>query len=79
MAWYALYKWFAPFRKTPYTDWNVWYSNKLYNDWFQSLTSDEQEKIKTIRERRKVERKKRAEQSLAMLDVIMSCLDRMLL
>lgn len=29
MAWYALWKWFSPWRKLPYTNWIKWYSNSL--------------------------------------------------
>lgn len=53
MAWYALYKWFIPWRKTPYTNWVDWYSNKLYNDWWNSLPKERQEYLIKRQEERK--------------------------
>lgn len=44
MAWYALYKWFVPWRKIKYTNRIMWYRNYLYNEWFNSL-SDERKQI----------------------------------
>lgn len=46
MAWWALYKWFKPWRKTPYTNYIRWYSNYLYEEWFNSLTPEQQELVK---------------------------------
>lgn len=57
MAWYALYKWFIPWRKTPYINWIIWYKRHLYDEWFDNLPGDEQkaelERQKMIREKRK--------------------------
>lgn len=46
IAWYALYKWFITFRKKPYTDWVEWYSDKLYLEWYNSLSAEQQNIIK---------------------------------
>lgn len=54
MAWYALYKWFSPWRKKPYTNYILWYSAKLYEEWFKLLPKEEQTKLL---ERKKRERK----------------------
>lgn len=54
MAWYALYKWFIPWRKTPYTNWVDWYSNKLYNEWWNSLPKERREYLLKRQEERKL-------------------------
>ena len=46
MAWYSLYKWFISFRKLPYVNIINWYRRFLYEEWFNSLTEEEQEKEK---------------------------------
>lgn len=57
MAWYALYKWFISWRKTPYINWISWYKQHLYDEWFNSLSEvgqkEELERQKMIREKRK--------------------------
>ena len=40
MAWYALYKWFIPWRKTPYVNYISWYKKYLYDEWFKSLSEE---------------------------------------
>ena len=59
MAWWALYNWFVQFRKTPYDHWIFWYKKYLYDEWFNSLSEDEQRnELKRIRlkeEKRKIE------------------------
>lgn len=50
MAWWALYNWFVQFRKTPYDHWIFWYKKYLYDEWFNSLSEDEQRnELKRIR------------------------------
>ena len=68
MAWYALYKWFIPWRKTPYVDYISWYKQNLYNEWFTSLSDEEQkeelERIQAICDRIKERRKRRTEMAI---------------
>lgn len=59
MAWYAIYKWASPFRKRPFeVNWTAWYSEKLYNEWFDSLSEEDQQKIIAYREAKKEQREK---------------------
>ena len=62
MAWYALYKWSKPWRVKPMYNWVTWYSNKLYQEWYDSLTEEEQayidEQIKKRKEQRELEARK---------------------
>lgn len=57
MVWYALYKWFIPWRKTPYMNYISWYKQILYDEWFESLPEeekkDELDRIQRIKEREK--------------------------
>ena len=57
MAWYALYKWFIPWRKTPYMNYISWYKKYLYDEWFKSLSEEEKkaelDRIQRIKEREK--------------------------
>lgn len=45
MAFWALYKWFAPWRKRPFTNWIKWYRKKLYDDWYNSLSEEDQKLV----------------------------------
>jgi len=44
MAWYALWKWFIPWRKIRYTNWQRFYKNYLYDEWFNSLSDEDKDK-----------------------------------
>lgn len=70
MAWYALYKWFIPWRKTPYVDYIRWYKQYLYDEWFTSLSEEERkEELKRIEEI-KEKRELRAKMALKTLNEI---------
>jgi hypothetical protein len=53
MAWYALYRWFAGFRKKPYINYIGWYKQYMYDNWFDSLSDEdkatEQERISKLK------------------------------
>ncbi len=72
MAWYALYKWFIPWRKTPYVNYISWYKKYLYDEWFKSLSEEEKkaelDRIQRIKEREK----KRTETALKAINEIFS-------
>lgn len=57
MAWYALYKQFIPWRKTPYVNYISWYKQNLYDEWFENL-SEEEKKAELDRIQRTKEREK---------------------
>ena len=67
MAWYALYKWFIPWRKIPYTNWIKWYRKHLYSEWFKSLTDEEQKTELERQQKIGEERKHNTEIALAKL------------
>lgn len=67
MAWYALYKWFIPWRETPYTNWVDWYRRHLYEGWFNSLPEDGQKAELGRQQRIKEKRKRDGETALARL------------
>lgn len=53
MAWYALWKWFSPFRTTPYTDMIFWYKGYLYQQWYNSLTDEQKERLEEYRRKKR--------------------------
>jgi len=64
MAWYALYKWFIPWRRTGYINGSSWYRKYLYSEWFNALSeADKQKELNRIEEL-KQKRKRRGEQAL---------------
>lgn len=75
MAWYTLYKWFSPFRKTPYVNQIYLYRQHLFDEWFDGLT-DEQRAI-YLKNKEANDRRKRMEsrQLFALCDYIISNVD----
>lgn len=61
MAWYALWKWFSPWRKTPYVNYIESYKQTLAQQWWDSLTPEEQEEERRLYQ----ENKKRREENIA--------------
>lgn len=53
MAWYALWKWFSAFRTTPYENMISWYSGKLYQDWYNSLTDEQKARLEEYRRQKR--------------------------
>ena len=49
MGWYSLWKWFAPWRKTPYLDAIWWFDNYVWN----TPEKRTEREIKRANERRK--------------------------
>lgn len=75
MAWYALWKWFIPFRKTPYVDMIYEYKKYLHQQWFDSLSAEDQQKVLEYRKARKEKRERDAERSLAQMSALIGWLD----
>lgn len=79
MAWFALYKWFIPWRKTPYQNMILWYRNYLYNTWFDSLSEEErQNELKRVNDM-KEKRKREGEASLYRLGKMFQIIDNSLI
>lgn len=72
MAWYALCKWFIPWRKTPYQDMISCFKKFLYDEWFESLSNEEKEKIHDL----KIKKVQRAEEALVRLGEIYSAMNQ---
>ena len=71
MAWYSLYKWFSPWRKTPYSNYVDWYKKYLHRMWFNSLTEEEK---KAYLDKQEEDRRKRrmALNQLMMVPTLLS-------
>lgn len=78
MAWYALYKWFIQFRRIPYINYINWYRKFLYEEWFRSLSNEEQEAELIRQQELKEKKKKDSELVLARLWLMHDMLDRLL-
>ena len=71
MAWYALYKWFSPWRTIPYSNYIEWYKKYLHRVWFQSL--NEEEKKAYLDKQEEVRRNRRmALNQLMMMPMLLS-------
>lgn len=77
MAWFALYKWFIPWRKTPYINLISWYKRYLYDMWYESLSEDN--KVRERERVQKLENKRIREGEIALehLSQIMAAMNRM--
>jgi hypothetical protein len=64
MAWWALKKWFMRFRKSYYPDCRVLYKNFLYDEWFNSLSEEDQKE--ELRLQRELKEKRKREGELAV-------------
>ena len=78
MGWYALYKWFIQFRRIPYINYINWYRKFLYEEWFRSLSNQEQEAELIRQQELKEKKKKDSEMVLARLWLMHDMLDRLL-
>lgn len=70
MAWYALYKWFRPFRRAPYYNFVVLYKTYLYDEWFKSLTDVEQEQERLRSAMAEARRKQRLEDCIQFYKLV---------
>lgn len=76
MAWYALYKWFISFRKRTYVDYISWYKQYLYDEWFNSLSEEEQQLALEYQQKLRDKRKREGEMALARLGATFAAIDR---
>ena len=68
MAWYSLYLWFSQFNKRPYSNMILWYKNELHEQWFNSLSEEDQRKVLAYRETQKRKRQMHARQLLMAME-----------
>ena len=76
MAWYSLYLWFQPWRKTYYTNYIEWYKKELHRIWFESLSEEDQQKYLQRQEELKRERQLALRRLLMMPAMVSSALQR---
>lgn len=67
MAWRSLQRWFMRFRKSYYPDCRVLYKNFLYDEWFNSLSEEDQEEELRLQLELKEKRKREGELALQRL------------
>lgn len=67
MAWRSLYLWFQTFRKSYHPDVIAIYKNYLYDEWFNSLSEDEQNEEIKRQKRLKEKRIREGEEALKRL------------
>lgn len=72
MAWYSLYKWFIRFSKLTFENQITNFRRYLYDEWYNSLTDEEKERLKELEEAKKREEKRKFDQSMWTLMNIMS-------
>lgn len=63
MAWYSLYRWFIQFRRTPYTNYILWYRQFLYDNWFESLSTEQ--KMEELEYQRRLEERRKHDTDIA--------------
>lgn len=67
MAWYALYKWFRPFRTIPYVNMISEYRRYLFEEWYNGLSDEDREIYDRIEREEEEKRKKSLARSFAMI------------
>lgn len=72
MAWYALYKWFRSFRKTPYVDMIQAYRKQLYDEWYNSLTDEQRDHYDEMLRRQREQDKASLDRSFVAMGNIFS-------
>lgn len=71
MAFYSLYKWYSPWSKINCPNMILLYRKKLFDDWFNTLSPEQQKKYKELREKEKAQRRKNAIRTMAFLGAMM--------
>lgn len=77
MAWYALYKWFSTFRKTPYVNMIQAYRKLLYDEWWNSLSEEQQKMWEKKWKEEKEQEKRDTYRSLMAMNMVMNTMCNM--
>lgn len=76
MGWYSLYRWFIQWSKRPYINRIEWFKQHLYDEWFNSLSENEQRNELQRQADLKQRRKEQCLTALACLGTMYNQLDR---
>lgn len=77
MAWWSLYKWFIQFKKTSYVNYISWYKRHLYNEWFNNLSTEEQDEEQKRIQKAKEKRERETQRALENLGLMYQMMDRL--
>lgn len=76
MAWYKLYLWSKPWRKSPMYNCISWYKGVLYKEWYNNLTPEQREEWDRLVEEDKRKKKEESDRAWAAICGMYSWISR---